>query len=205
MPGGASQGDRGLTPWCQTRGMPSIPPLARVVSVSRDAAHRFSKPVVDSIVLVEGVGIEGDAHAGETVQHRYLKAKDPTAPNLCQVHFLPVERFAELAPRGFDVAPGDLGENVTTSGVDLESLPLGTRFHLGDSAVVEITGLRSPCSLINRFRSGLMKALISRSAEGEVLRRAGIMGIVVASGTTRPGDLIRVELPAGEHVPLGIV
>lgn len=185
--------------------MSSIPPVARVVSVSRDDAHRFSKPVVDSIVLVAGLGIEGDAHAGVTVQHRYLKAKDPTAPNLCQVHFLPVERFAELAPKGFDVAPGDLGENVTTSGIDLESLPLGTLFHLGDSAVVEITGLRSPCSLINKFQKGLMKVLVSRSDEGEVLRRAGIMGIVVESGTTRPGDQIRVELPVGTHVPLGIV
>jgi len=177
-------------------------PEPTIVAVSRDDRHRFSKPVVDTITLVKGFGVEGDAHGGATVQHRYLKKKDPTKPNLTQVHFIAEELFAELADQGFEVGPGQLGENVTTSGLDLISLPQGTRFHLGDGAVVEITGLRSPCSLINKFQDGLKQACLSTDDSGRVIRKAGIMGIVIAGGGLRPGDPIRVELPAGEHLPL---
>jgi MOSC domain-containing protein YiiM len=173
-----------------------------VVSVSRDTAHRFSKPTVPTIVLVEGWGVEGDVHAGTTVQHRYLKKKDPTAPNRTQVHLLGAELFPELADQGFTVAAGELGENITTAGIDLITLPEGARLHLGDTAVVEITGLRSPCILINRFQKGLMKACISRDGDGTVIRKAGVMGIVVHGGSVSAADPIRVEFPAGKHVAL---
>lgn len=176
-----------------------------VTSVSRDGAHSFSKPPVDEIRLLAGLGVEGDAHAGTTVQHVYLKKKNPTAPNLTQVHLIQEELFEELSGRGFDVAAGDLGENVTTSGVDLLTLPLGTLLHLGDEAVVEVTGLRSPCSQINRLQKGLMKAVLDKDDDGNVIRKSGIMGVVRSGGALSPGDTLRIELPAGEHVPLGVV
>jgi MOSC domain-containing protein YiiM len=176
-----------------------------VRSVSRDDAHRFSKPAVSSIRLLAGIGVEGDSHAGETVQHRYAKKRDPSAPNLCQVHLLAAELFDDLSPAGYTVAPGELGENVTTGGIELMTLPLGTRLHLGADAVVSITGMRSPCSLINGYQKGLMKQLIETDAAGRVKRRGGIMGIVVTGGVVNPGDGIRVELPAGKPVPLGVV
>ncbi|MFO7690036.1 MAG: MOSC domain-containing protein [Cryobacterium sp.] len=181
------------------------PLTGTVVSVSRDDRHGFSKPAVGSIILRAGYGVEGDAHAGATTQHRYLLKKDPARANLTQVHLLPAELFAELPGSTVPVGPGDLGENVTTRGLLLRTLPRGTRLHLGADAVVEVTGLRSPCSLINGFRPGLMKALLGTDAAGLVERRAGIMSIVTVSGTVQPGDRIRVELPAGEPVPLGVV
>ena len=177
---------------------------ATVESVSRDDRHRFSKAAVPDIRLIAGFGVEGDAHAGATTQHRYLVGKDPTRPNLTQVHFMPVELFDELHG-AFEVAPGELGENVTTRGLDLLRLPLGARLRLGADAVVEITGMRNPCSLINGFQKGLMKSLITTDASGQVIRKAGIMGIVIVGGTVAPGDAIRVELPAGEQRPLGVV
>ena len=176
-----------------------------VVSVSRDDLHRFSKPAVGSIRLLAGIGVEGDSHAGVTVQHRYAKKRNPLAPNLCQVHFMAAELFDDLVPTRYTVTPGELGENVTTAGIDLMTLPLGTRLHLGAEAVVSITGMRSPCSLINGYQKGLMKQLITTDAVGTVHRRGGIMGVVVTGGVVNPGDGIRVELPAGEHVPLGVV
>lgn len=172
--------------------------------MSRAAGHGFSKPAVDSITLVEGWGVEGDAHAGATAQHLHVVKNDPTRANLTQVHLLQRELFDELADR-FVVAPGELGENVTTSGVDLLSLPLGTRIRLGASAVVELTGLRSPCSKINAYQSGLMKALVDRGHDGGVIRKSGVMSVVVVGGTVTPGDDLVVELPAGAHVPLGVV
>jgi MOSC domain-containing protein YiiM len=175
-----------------------------VSSVSRAAAHSFSKAAAPSITLVEGWGVEGDAHAGATAQHLYVIKKDPTRANLTQVHLIQEELFAELAGR-FTVRPGELGENVTTRGVDLLTLPLGTRLHLGADAVVEVTGLRSPCSKINAYQAGLMKALVEKDDEGHVIRKSGIMGIVVAGGVVAPGDALRVELPEGEHVALGVV
>ena len=176
-----------------------------VVSVSRDDQHRFSKPMVGSIRLLAGIGVEGDSHAGATVQHRYAKKRNPSAPNLCQVHFMASELFDDLVPTGYTVAPGELGENVTTTGIDVMTLPVNTLLHVGEAAVVLITGMRSPCSLINGYQNGLMKQLIRTDVGGTVERRGGIMGVVVAGGEVRPGDAIRVELPAGEHVPLGVV
>ncbi|GAB3606519.1 MOSC domain-containing protein [Conyzicola nivalis] len=175
-----------------------------VVAVSRSSSHDFSKPTAGAITLVEGWGVEGDAHAGATTQHLYLVKKDPTRANLTQVHLIQEELFAELADR-FVVRPGELGENVTTSGVDLLTLPLGTRLHLGDDAVVEVTGLRSPCSKINAYQGGLMKALVSKDGDGQIIRKSGVMGIVVTGGVVMPGDPLRVELPEGEHVALGVV
>ncbi len=183
----------------------SAAPHATVVSVSLDDKHRFSKPVVTGIRLIANHGVEGDSHAGATVQHLYLKKKDPTAPNLTQVHFMHAELFDELALQGFEVAPGQLGENVTTSGIDLLTLPLGARLHLGSEAVVEITGLRDPCSMINTVHAGLMKALLGKNDAGQVVRKAGIMGIVITGGEVLPGDGIRLQLPAGEQLPLGVV
>ncbi|TFD05572.1 MOSC domain-containing protein [Cryobacterium sp. TMT1-66-1] len=185
--------------------MTSDGPAGTVVSVSRDDEHRFSKPVVSSIRLLAGFGVEGDSHAGATAQHLYLKKRNPSAPNLCQVHFIAAELFGALTPTGHIVAPGELGENVTTTGIDLMQLPLGTLLHLGAEASVSITGMRSPCSQINGYQKGLMKQLIRTDAAGTVERRGGIMGVVVTGGVVQPGDGIRVELPAGEHLPLGIV
>jgi len=172
-----------------------------VEAVSRDRAHRFSKPVTDHIVLIEGIGVEGDAHAGTTVQHRSRVARDPTQPNLRQVHLIHCELFDELAINGYGVAPGELGENITTRDLDLLGLSRGTRLRIGANAVVEITGLRNPCSQINGLADGLMKQTLGRDADGNVVRKAGVMGIVLRGGVVKPGDGIRIEAPA-EHVPL---
>jgi len=176
-----------------------------VVSVSRDSGHHFSKPPVASVTLVENWGIDGDTHAGTTTQHRYLLKKDPTRANLTQVHLIQSELFAELAEVGFVVEPGNLGENITTSGIDLLTLPLGTRLHLGADAVVEITGLRSPCSLINKFQNGLMKALVTKDADGHVVRKSGVMSVVVSGGEVSPSDDVRVVLPPEPWIQLGVV
>jgi len=168
----------------------------RVVSVSMDSSHRFSKPLVEAITLIEGIGVDGDSHAGATVQHLSRKRVDPSQPNLRQVHLIPEELFAEVAEEGFAVTPGDLGENITTAGIDLLSLPRGTVLRLGDDASVEITGLRNPCVQIDRFDSGLLKAVLGRDENGELVRKAGVMGIVLSGGVVRPGDEIRTELPA---------
>ena len=173
-----------------------------VASVSSSPAHSFSKRVLPEIVLVSGLGVEGDAHAGVTVRHRYRVRKDPTAPNLCQVHLIHEELFPELAEQGIEVTPGAMGENITTRGIDLLALPRHARLAIGDSAVVEVTGLREPCAQLNGLHPGLMKACLSRSFTGEVVRRAGIMSIVISSGTIRRGDPITVHLPAGPPLPL---
>jgi MOSC domain-containing protein YiiM len=176
-----------------------------IAAVSRDDKHRFSKPVVAGIRLVAGHGVEGDSHAGATTQHRYLIRTDPARANLTQVHLLRSELLTELATEGFDVSPGQLGENITTTGIDLLALPLGTRLHLGAEAVVEVTGMRDPCSMIDKFQAGLKGALKHTDAAGRIVRKAGIMGIVLVSGEVAPGDQLRVELPAGEQLPLGVV
>ncbi|MDA3803255.1 MOSC domain-containing protein [Clavibacter sp. CT19] len=174
-------------------------PVPRVVAVARDDQHRFSKPLRPSITLLAGLGVEGDAHAGTTVQHLSRKRRDPDAPNLRQVHLVHSELHAELAEQGFAVAPGDLGENVTTAGVPLLDLPLGTRLHLGAEAVVEVTGLRNPCIQIDGLGGGTMKAVLGRDADGNVVRKSGVMAVVVTGGEVLPHDAVRVELPAGEH------
>lgn len=169
-----------------------------VEAVHRSHDHSFSKFAEDAIVLVEGLGVQGDAHAGATVQHRSRVKKDPAQPNLRQVHLLQRELFDELVPAGFAVWPGDLGENITTRGIDLLGLPQGALLHLGSEAVVRVTGLRNPCSQIDRFQPGLMQATLDRDAQGNLVRKAGVMSVVVRGGAVRAGDAIRVELPAGE-------
>jgi MOSC domain-containing protein YiiM len=173
-----------------------------VAAVSVSAAHTFSKPNAPRIRLVAGLGVEGDAHAGVTVKHRSRVARDPSQPNLRQVHLVHAELHDELRGAGFTVAPGDIGENVTTRGVDLLAFPTGTRLRLGPQAVVEVTGLRNPCVQLDRFQPGLMAAMLGRDAAGALVRKAGIMAVVLAGGEVRPGDAVRVELPPGPHRPL---
>ncbi|MEV7596344.1 MOSC domain-containing protein [Kitasatospora sp. NPDC089797] len=173
-----------------------------VVAVSSNAEYSFSKPNRAGITLLAGLGVEGDVHAGVTVRHRSRVAKDPTVPNLRQVHLIHRELLTELDGSGFDVAPGALGENITTEGVDLLGLPVGAVLRIGPEAVVEVTGLRNPCLQIDGFRPGLLKQVVRRAADGTIVRRAGIMGVVLAGGPVRPGDAITVELPAGPHRPL---
>lgn len=173
-----------------------------VVAVSRDGEHRFGKAPVDVITLLSGLGVAGDAHAGVSVQHLFQVAADPTQPNLRQVHLMHRELFDELRDQGFDVRPGELGENVTTQGLDLLALPRGTRLRIGTAAVVEVTGLRNPCAQIDTFMPGLLKAVAYRGADGLLVRKAGVMGVVTAGGDIRPGDRIVVELPQGEQTPL---
>jgi MOSC domain-containing protein YiiM len=173
-----------------------------VVAVSSDREHRFSKPTTAEITLLEGLGVAGDAHAGVTVQHRSRVRIDPTQPNLRQVHLIQAELHDELAGRGFEVGPGGMGENITTRGLDLLALPQRTVLRLGDEAVVEVTGLRNPCLQLNGLQSGLMKAVLDRDDEGRLIRRAGIMGVVLSGGPVRSGDQVVVELPNEPHAPL---
>lgn len=173
-----------------------------VAVVSRNETYSFTKPNRNSVTLLAGLGVEGDVHAGVTVKHRSRVAQDPTQPNLRQVHLIHEELFGELRAAGFDVAPGDLGENITTTGVDLLALPTGTLLHLGDEAVVEVTGLRNPCRQIDHFQGGLLKQVVGRDEAGDIVRKAGIMSVVLVGGVVRPGDPVKVELPAGPHRPL---
>jgi hypothetical protein len=173
-----------------------------VTAVSRCATHSLSKPNQDSIRLLAGLGVEGDAHLGETVKHRSRVARDPSRPNLRQVHLIHGELHDELRAAGFAVSAGQMGENVTTRGVDLLGLPAGTRLHLGDTAIVEVTGLRNPCNQLDRIQPGLMAATLARDEHGALIRKAGVMGVVLTGGEVRPGDPIGVELPPEPHRPL---
>ena len=173
-----------------------------VVAVSLSPRHRFSKDVVDSVLLVEGHGVEGDAHAGATIQHRSRKRWRPNDPNPRQVHLLHEELLDQLRAQGFDVGPGQVGENVLTRGVDLLSLPRAAHVRLGSDAVVEVTGLRNPCVQLDRFQDGLMEAVLRREQDGTLVRLAGVMGVVHRGGRVRPGDRVAVDLPAGERVAL---
>ncbi len=173
-----------------------------VTSVSSNGEHSFSKPARESITLLAGLGVEGDAHMGVTVKHRSRVAQDPTQPNLRQVHLIHEELFAEVAAAGFAVAPGELGENITTQGIDLLGLPVGTLLLIGGEAVVEVTGLRNPCLQIDGFGKGLLKEVVGRDEAGNLVRKAGIMSVVRTGGVVRPGDLIEVRLPDGPHRPL---
>jgi MOSC domain-containing protein YiiM len=176
--------------------------MGSVIAVSLGSGHHFSKTPGLSIRLLRGLGVAGDAHMGETVKHRSRVRKDPTLPNLRQVHLIHAELFDELRAKGFAVKRGELGENITTSGIDLLALPAGTRLHLGATAIVEITGLRNPCSQIDNFQQGLMAATLDKDTNGNLVRKAGIMSIVIANGDVQPGDTIRVELPDMPHRPL---
>ena len=175
---------------------------AHVVSVSSSAVHDFSKTPQDRIQLLEGLGVEGDAHCGPTVKHRSRVRRDPSQPNLRQVHLLGLELFDEVAQRGHPLRPGDLGENVTTSGVDLHALPRGTVLRLGAQAEVELTGLRNPCWQIDAFSRGLLGEVLRVDEEGRTVRRAGVMGVVRRTGPVSPGDPLSVVLPELPHHPL---
>lgn len=173
-----------------------------VTAVSRSSTHTFSKANQESIQLIAGLGVDGDAHSGLTVKHRSRVAVDPTQPNLRQVHLIAAELHDELREAGFPAEPGQMGENITTLGIDLLALPTGTRLRVGDTAVVEVTGLRNPCAQLDHFQPGLMAAVLGRDESGKIIRKAGVMSIVLAGGEVRPGDLIGVELPPEPHLPL---
>lgn len=175
---------------------------AKIVTVSSSPSHDFSKSGRAEINLLAGLGVEDDAHAGVTVKHRSRVAQDPTQPNLRQVHLIQTELFDELASKGFRVLPGDLGENMTTAGIDLLALPVDTVLKIGESAEVQMTGLRNPCAQIEKFQAGLLSAVLDRSADGALIRKAGVMGIVITGGTVKPGDTIHVTLPPHPHRPL---
>ena len=170
-----------------------------VIAVSRSATHSFSKRNETSIELLAGLGIAGDAHHGVTVKHRSRVARDPTQPNLRQVHLLHEELHDELRARGFDVAPGVMGENVTTRGIDLLALPTSTRLMLGSEAVIELTGLRNPCVQLDHYRLGLMAAVLDRDENGGLVRKSGVMAVVLAGGEVRARDPITIELPPLPH------
>lgn len=173
-----------------------------VIAVALSATHTFSKPVVPAIMLLKGLGVEGDAHLGVTVKHRSRVRADPTQPNLRQVHLLAGELHDELQGAGFNVAEGTMGENITTRGIDLLALPRGARLRIGGDAVIEITGLRNPCAQLDKYQKGLTAAVLNRNPDGSLQRRAGVMGIVIESGEVCPGDAILTELPALPHRPL---
>jgi len=170
-----------------------------VVSVARDGEHRFSKTVVERIELMAGLGVVGDAHAGKTVQHRSRVRQDPSQPNLRQVHLIQAELFETLSTRGFEIGPGDMGENIATRGLDLLRLPVGTRLRIGPEAVVELTGLRNPCQQIEAFRPGLLAEVLERGPGGRLIRKAGVMAVVLQSGPVGPGDPVSVTLPTPPH------
>jgi ribosomal protein S18 acetylase RimI-like enzyme len=173
--------------------------VPKVVAVSRGASHTFSKAAAPHITLIAGHGVAGDAHGGVTVKHRSRVARDPSQPNLRQVHLLHAELFDELAGKGFAVVPGDLGENITTAHIGLLALPAGTQIQLGETALVELTGLRNPCPQLDSFQQGLTAATLDRSATGALIRKAGVMGIVIRGGVVRPGDPLTVSLPSQPH------
>jgi len=173
-----------------------------VSAVSLSAGHTFSKPNQPGICLLAGLGVAGDAHMGELVKHRSRVKQNPNQPNLRQVHLIHSELHDELTAQGFNVSAGQMGENVTTRGVDLLGLPVGTRLHLGSTAVIEITGLRNPCVQLDNFQDGLLKACLDKDEDGNVIRKAGVMSIVLAGGEIFPNDPIRIEYPPEPHQPL---
>lgn len=176
--------------------------MAEVVGVAKSSLHGFSKQRHDSIELIAGQGVAGDCHAGVTVKHRSRVAKDPTQPNLRQVHLIHAELFEELAAQGHIVGAAELGENITTRGIDLLALPRGALLKLGQTAVVEVTGLRNPCQQIEDFQSGLVSKVLVKSGDGVLVRKTGVMGVVKNGGRVSPGDVIVVELPELPHMPL---
>lgn len=177
---------------------------AHVHAVHSSPVHGFSKQTVPSIRLIEGLGVEGDAHAGTTVKHRSRVKKDASTPNLRQVHLIHDELFDALREIGHEVRPGDLGENVTTRGLDLLALPVGARLAIGE-AVIVVTGLRNPCNQINDFQPGLMKQMLRKDDSGEIERLAGVMGIVVRTGHVAAGDPIDITWPPEPHHRLTVV
>ncbi|MBJ7553228.1 MOSC domain-containing protein [Marinomonas spartinae] len=176
--------------------------MGRVVSLSKDKVHQFSKKVVDSLSILEGLGVEGDAHCGKTVKHRSRVAVDPAQPNLRQVHLIHSELLDELQNKGFDVTAGTMGENILTEGIDLLSLPQNTLLKIGKDVELRVTGLRNPCAQLDNYQEGLTKAVLDRNEKGELIRKAGIMTVVVRSGVVTLQDAIEVILPPKPHLPL---
>jgi len=176
-----------------------------VIAVASDSGHNFSKPTQPVITLVEGFGVQGDAHAGKTVQHLSDKKKNPEAPNLRQVHLMHTELFEELAEQSITVLPGQMGENIVTRGIDVLNLPQGTEFYFPSGAVIQITGLRSPCKKLNTIHPNLLKAVVEKRADGSVNKKTGIMSIVLKGGDVHEGDAIKVVLPDAKHLPLECV
>lgn len=174
----------------------------RVIAVARDAGHHFSKAVVPEIAIVAGLGVAGDAHSGETVKHRSRMKADPSQPNLRQVHLIHAELFDEVAAKGFAVQAGDLGENITTRGIDLLGLPRGTILRIGEAVELQVTGLRNPCAQIDAFQHGLLGAVLEKRADGTLVRKSGIMTTVLTEGVVRAGDAIAVDFPAPPFLPL---
>ncbi|MGV3467198.1 MAG: MOSC domain-containing protein [Heyndrickxia sp.] len=168
--------------------------LGTVIAVSLSKKHTFSKKNQEIIRLLKGLGVEGDAHFGSTVKHRSRVAQNPNQPNLRQVHLIQNELFEELANR-FTIKPGQLGENITTVGLNLLELPTDTILSIGETAIIKVTGLRNPCVQIDHFQPGLLKAVLNKDSDGNLIRKAGIMGIILQSGEVKPGDTIRVEFP----------
>ena len=174
---------------------------ARVVAVAAKTAHGVKKTLRDEITLIKGLGVEGDAHFGKTVQHVYDKIRNPDAPNLRQVHLMHEELFDALAQRDIIVTAGQMGENIVTRGVDLLGLSRGSQMHIGD-AVIEITGLRNPCPQLNAVHPDLLEAVRDKDAQGNIRPQSGVMGIIMQSGTIRAGDMISVTPPETAHQPL---
>jgi MOSC domain-containing protein YiiM len=179
--------------------------MGKIIAVHRSATHTFSKATTGEVELVAGLGIDGDSHQGARVMHRSRVAANPTQPNLRQVHLIHSELFTEVATAGFTLKPGDLGENLTTVGIDLLGLPTGALLRIGKAALVAITGLRNPCRQIDAFQDGLLGAVLEKRNRGEMIRKAGVMGVVVYGGRVRPGDAIDVSLPPEPHVALAPV
>ena len=175
---------------------------ALVIAVSRSAGHDFSKFAVPEIEIVPGLGVAGDAHAGVKVKHRSRVRIDPSQPNLRQVHLIHAELFEEVGAKGFSVQPGDLGENITTRGIDLLGLPRGAVLRIGEAVRLQVTGLRNPCAQIDAFQRGLLGAVLEKRADGTLVRKAGIMTIALDGGPVRAGDAIAVDLPAPPYLPL---
>ena len=179
--------------------------MSRVISVSKSTTHSFSKEVVDSILLIAGEGVEGDAHKGVTVKHRSRVKVDPTQPNLRQVHLIHDELIQELRGKGFDVQPATMGENITTAGVDILALPTDTILAIGPEVKLKVTGLRNPCAQLDNYQKGLTAAVLERDEDGNLIRKAGIMSVVLTGGVVHAGDPIEVMLPAEPHRPLAVV
>jgi MOSC domain-containing protein YiiM len=174
----------------------------QVIAVAKDGNHRFSKLIVPEITIVAGLGVDGDAHQGVTVKHRSRVKADPTLPNLRQVHLIHSELFDEVAVQGFQVRPADLGENITTKGIDLLGLPRGAHLKVGEEVVLEVTGLRNPCAQIDNWQKGLLSAVLDRGPNRKLIRKSGIMSVVLRGGRVRAGDRIVVELPEPPFLPL---
>jgi MOSC domain-containing protein YiiM len=182
-----------------------MPADVEVVAVSSSPRHTMSKPTRPEITLLAGLGVAGDAHAGVTVKHRSRVRRDPTQPNLRQVHLVQAELHDELAGRDYLLRPGAMGENITTRGIDLLALPTATTLLIGSTAIVQVTGLRNPCTQLDGLHDGLMKAVLERGEDGQLIRRAGVMAIVLTGGPVRPGDRITVSLPGSPTAPLAPV